>query len=77
MKQCFFCSQNIKEVDYNDVEMLKRFISDQGKIIDPRHTATCAKHQRKLAQAIKRARYLGLVSFTSRWQTNYHQSSEL
>jgi small subunit ribosomal protein S18 len=62
--QCFFCSQNLKEVDYKDVELLKRFISSQAKIIDPKHTGTCAKHQRKLAQAIKRARYLGLLPFT-------------
>jgi len=61
--QCFFCSQNLKEIDYKDVELLKRFISGQAKIIDPKHTGTCAKHQRKVAQAIKRARYLGLLPF--------------
>jgi len=61
--QCFFCSQNLKEIDYKDVELLRRFISGQAKIIDPKHTGTCAKHQRKVAQAIKRARYLGLLPF--------------
>ena len=61
--QCFFCSQNLKEINYKDIELLKRFISSQAKIIDPKHTGTCAKHQRKLAQAIKRARYLGLLPF--------------
>ena len=62
-QQCFFCSQNLKEVDYKEVDLLKRFVSSQAKIIDPRHTSTCAKHQRKLARAIKRARYLGLLAY--------------
>jgi small subunit ribosomal protein S18 len=62
MKQCFFCSQNLQQIDYKDHLALKRFISTQGKIVDPRHTATCAKHQRKLAEAVKRARFLGLLS---------------
>lgn len=64
--QCFFCSQNLKEVDYKDVELLKRFVSGQAKIINPTHTGTCSKHQRKVAQAIKRARYLGLLPFVRR-----------
>jgi len=64
MKQCFFCSQNLKEIDYKEVELLRRFVSSQGKIIDPRYTGICTKHQRKLAQAIKRARFLGLLSAT-------------
>lgn len=66
MKQCFFCSQNLKEIDYKDTPLLRRFISGQGKIVDPQHTATCAKHQRRLAQAIKRARFLGLLSFVKK-----------
>ncbi|MFA5084356.1 MAG: 30S ribosomal protein S18 [Candidatus Paceibacterota bacterium] len=66
MKQCFFCSQNLKDVDYKETELLRRFMSGQSKIIDPRYSALCAKHQRKLAQAIKRARYLGLLPFVSR-----------
>ncbi|MEK7507777.1 MAG: 30S ribosomal protein S18 [Patescibacteria group bacterium] len=61
--QCFFCSQNIKNVDYKEVDMLKRFVSSQMKIIDPKHTSVCAKHQRKLAEAIKRARFMGLLAF--------------
>lgn len=64
--QCFFCSQNIKNVDYKEVDMLKRFISSQMKIIDPKHTSVCAKHQRKLAEAIKRARFMGLLAFVRR-----------
>ncbi len=62
-QQCFFCSQNLKNVDYKEIDLLKRFVSSQAKIIDPRHTGICAKHQRKLAQAIKRARYMGLLAF--------------
>jgi small subunit ribosomal protein S18 len=65
-KQCFFCSQNIQEVDYKEVGLLKRFISSQGKIIDPQHTGVCSKHQRRLAQSIKRARFMGLLSFVKK-----------
>ena len=64
--QCYFCSQNLKEIDHKEIELLKRFTSSQAKIIDPRYTATCAKHQRRLAQAIKRARILGLLPFVRR-----------
>jgi len=64
--QCFFCSQNSRTVDYKEVELLKRFISNQGKIIDPRYTGICAKHQRMVAKAIKRARVMGLLSFVKR-----------
>jgi len=64
--QCFFCSQNSKTIDYKEVELLKRFISSQGKIIDPKYTGTCAKHQRMLAKAIKRARIMGLLPFVKR-----------
>ncbi len=62
-QQCFFCSQNLKNVDYKEVDLLRRFVSSQAKIIDPRHTGICAKHQRKLAQAIKRARFMGLLAY--------------
>ena len=65
-KQCFFCSQNSKEIDYQEVELLKRFISSQAKIIDPRHTGICAKHQRLLARAIKQSRAMGLLPFVRR-----------
>ncbi len=62
-KQCLFCSQNTRVIDYKEGETLKRFVSSQGKIIDPRHTGICAKHQRRLALAIKRARLLALLPF--------------
>ncbi len=60
---CFFCSQNIKNIDYKETEMLRRFVSSQMKVIDPTHTGVCSKHQRKLAEAIKRARFMGLLAF--------------
>lgn len=66
MRQCIFCSQNTKYIDYKDIEILKRFVSGQAKIIDPRHTGICAKHQRQLATAIKRARLMGLLPFVKR-----------
>ncbi len=56
----------MSEIDYKEIELLKKFVSSQAKIIDPRHTGVCAKHQRKLAQAIKRARFLGLMAFSRR-----------
>ncbi|HPW34275.1 MAG TPA: 30S ribosomal protein S18 [Candidatus Paceibacterota bacterium] len=62
LKQCYFCSQNLKDIDYKEIGLLRRFISSQGKIIDPQHTNTCATHQRKIARAVKRARNLGLMS---------------
>lgn len=62
-KQCFFCSQNVVDIDYKEKELLRRFISGQLKIIDPIHTGTCAKHQRRLARAIKRARYMSLLPY--------------
>ncbi|MFQ5752148.1 MAG: 30S ribosomal protein S18 [bacterium] len=63
MTQCFFCSQNLTYIDYKETELLRRFTSSQMKIIDPKHTGVCAKHQRKLAQAIKRARFMGLLPY--------------
>ncbi|RJQ29887.1 30S ribosomal protein S18 [Candidatus Parcubacteria bacterium] len=61
INQCFFCSQNLIYIDYKEVELLRRFISSQLKIIDPKHSGVCAKHQRKLAEAIKRARFMSLL----------------
>jgi len=72
MKQCFFCSQNLKDIDYKDIDLLKRFISSQFKIIDPKHTGTCAKHQRMLAKAIKKSRFMALVPFTSKKPGSKH-----
>lgn len=67
LKQCVFCSQNVRQgIDYRDTQVLRRFVSGQAKIIDPRHTGVCAKHQRQVARAVKRARIMGLLPFVRR-----------
>ena len=63
-KVCTFCVEHMDEIDYKDVEKLKRFVSDKGKILPRRVTGTCAKHQRKVTEAIKRARTIALLPFT-------------
>ena len=65
-KQCFFCANNLKEVDYKDANFLRRFINSYGKILPSQRTGTCAKHQRKLAVAIKRARIMAILPFTNK-----------
>ncbi len=62
-RTCYFCQRNIKEIDYKDVETLKKFIMPSGKIIAAQRKGTCAKHQRQLARAIKRARIMALLPF--------------
>ncbi|MBU4223953.1 30S ribosomal protein S18 [Patescibacteria group bacterium] len=66
MRQCYFCTNNIKEVDYKESELLKKFLNFQSKILPREETNVCAKHQRKLARAVKRCRFLGLIPFVSR-----------
>lgn len=61
---CLFCTDHNALIDYKNVELLRRFISEDGKIRPRRQTGTCAKHQRELAVAIKRARHLALLQFT-------------
>ena len=61
-KVCRFCAEDTP-IDYKDVELLRHFITDRAKIIPRRITGTCAKHQRELAVAIKRARYIALLPF--------------
>lgn len=63
-KFCAFCKNN-NEVSYKDVDVLKRYISDRGKILPRRVTANCAKHQRTVASAIKRARHIALIPFVA------------
>ena len=62
-KECQFCTEKNVSIDYKNVELLRRFITDESKIRPRRQTGTCAKHQRELAVAIKRARHLALVPF--------------
>jgi len=61
---CQFCTDHNLVVDYKLVDMLRRFVTDEGKIRPRRQTGTCARHQRQLARAIKRARHLGMLHFT-------------
>ncbi|OHA02089.1 MAG: 30S ribosomal protein S18 [Candidatus Sungbacteria bacterium RIFCSPHIGHO2_02_FULL_49_20] len=65
-KQCFFCTANMKVIDYKDPDLLKKFTNPQGKIGKRSRTSTCAGHQRLLSRAIKRARFLALLPFTTR-----------
>ena len=62
-KVCVFCTEKNTDIDYKDVDLLKKFISDRGKILPCRVTGTSAKYQRKLAVAIKRARHMALLPF--------------
>ena len=64
-KVCAFCVDKIAEIDYKDVPRLRRFLSERGKIIPRRVTGTCARHQRQLTTAIKRARHLAFLPFVS------------
>jgi small subunit ribosomal protein S18 len=61
---CYFCQRNIREIDFKNRRLLDRFTSSSAKIKPKKRTGFCAKHQRQLAQAIKRARFLGLLSYT-------------
>lgn len=63
---CYFCAQNIKDIDYKDADILRHFISAQAKIMPRKRSHLCAKHQRRLAMAIKRARFMALLPFTAR-----------
>jgi small subunit ribosomal protein S18 len=62
-KSCPFSGENAPKIDYKDVKLLQRFVSERGKIVPSRITAVSAKKQRELAQAIKRARFLGLLPY--------------
>ena len=64
-KVCAFCVDKVTNIDYKDVGRLRRYISDRGKIEPRRRTGTCARHQRVLSLALKRARHLALLPFNS------------
>ena len=65
-KQCYFTENNIKYIDYKDVDLLKKFLNPHARIISRKKTGVTAKNQRNLANAIKRARFMGLLPFVSR-----------
>jgi len=62
-RRCEFCRAGVREIDYKDVEKLRRYLTNRGKIIPRRSTGLCAYHQRKLSKAIKRARQMALLPF--------------
>ncbi len=65
-KFCRFTAEGVEEIDYKDIDTLKNYITETGKIIPSRITGTRAKYQRQLARAIKRARYLALLPYCDR-----------
>ncbi|MBI9044877.1 MAG: 30S ribosomal protein S18 [Anaerolineaceae bacterium] len=70
-KFCQFCSDKNIKIDYKNTELLSRYVTEDGKIRPRRQTGTCAKHQRVVAGAVKRARHIALLPYTSApWQDN-------
>ena len=67
-KFCRFTAEGVQEIDYKDLEVLKQYITETGKIVPSRITGTKAKYQRQLATAVKRARYLALLPYTDSHQ---------
>ena len=64
-KVCQFCADKVEHIDYKDTAKLRRFVSERSKILPRRITGTCAKHQRQLTEAIKRARHIALLPYSS------------
>ncbi len=64
-KACRFCSEKLEHIDYKDLERIGRYVTERGKILPSRLTGTCAKHQRVLTRAIKRARFMALLPYVS------------
>ncbi len=64
-RQCNYCAEKIEHVDYKDIPRLRRYITEKGKILPRRITGNCAHHQREITKAIKRARNIALLPFTS------------
>lgn len=64
-KVCSFCLEKSEYIDYKDINKLKKYVTEKGKIIPRRMSGTCARHQRELAVAIKRAREMGLLAYVA------------
>ncbi len=64
-KVCVFCVDKVDSIDYKDTAKLRRYISEKGKIVPRRISGNCAKHQRQLTEAIKRARHIALLPFVA------------
>jgi len=65
-KQCYFTQNNIRHIDYKDVELLKKFLNPHARMISRKKTGVTSKNQRKLAIAVKRARFMALLPFVAR-----------
>ena len=63
-KGCHFCANKIEEIDYKEVATLRKYTSERGKILPRRISGTCARHQRMVTSAVKRARYIALLPYT-------------
>lgn len=66
MKKCYFSQNNIKHVDFKDTDMLKKFLNPHARLMSSKKTGVSAKYQRKLATAVKRARFMALIPYVSR-----------
>lgn len=66
-KICGFCVDKVTDIDYKDVSKLKKYVSERGKILPRRISGNCAKHQRQMTVAVKRARHIALLPYTSDW----------
>ena len=64
--QCYFTTNNVKQIDYKDIDILKKFLNPHARILGKGRTGVCSKHQRQLAQAIKRSRFMGLLPFVAK-----------
>ncbi len=64
-KVCRFCTDKVEHIDYKDLDRIGRFVTERGKMLPSRLTGTCARHQRGLARAIKRARFVALLPYVA------------
>lgn len=62
-KSCYFCANKVDAIDYKDTLLLRKFMSSQAKIMPPKRTGNCSKHQRMVSRAVKRARAMALISY--------------
>lgn len=68
-KSCSLCEDKVELVDYKDANLLDRYLTDRGKILPRRATGACSRHQKQVAEAVKRARFLALIPYIK----NYHR----
>lgn len=69
-KVCHFCENDIMRIDYKDHRLLARFLTERAKIVPRRTSGTCAKHQRQLSKAIKKARFLALIPYIGEFESS-------